>query len=310
MNQIEVKILSGSITKDGVKITTFELLYHRFFHAEFMTHKVISKNAASSRAIPTFKLLELVQTAPMLPVSIGKNKSGMQAEEDLEEDISNKFIEMWKELGVKVAIDVKAMQDLGAHKQIVNRPLEAWLPIRVVATATDWENFFDLRDSKYAQPEFGQLAKMMKEAISNYEYNLLNSDEWHLPYVSDEDKDYVNSITSTVNEYWNILCALSASRCARVSHALGGLSKKTISDEIEKGKELFAVKHMSPFEHQAKPWNVTEHIDKQFSFEENLHELTKWLSTPNSMAPSWADVRNLRGWRPLRSFIERNEITM
>lgn len=307
-NQIEVKILAGSVTEDGAKITTFELLYHRFFHSEFMTHKVISKNAASSRAIPTIKLLDLVQKQPMLPISVGKNRSGMQADEDLEEEISNKFMEMWKDLGVKVATDVKIMQELGAHKQIVNRPLEAWLPIRVVATATDWDNFFELRDSQYAQPEFGLLARLMKEAITNYEYTLVKDNEWHLPYITIDDVHYVSNNTIYKDIKWETLCALSAGRSARVSHALGGLSTKTIDEEIAKGKELCAVEHMSPFEHQATPWNVTRKaaLSSKSNFDKLL-ELTQWLSTPNSTAPTWADVRNLRGWRPLRSFIEHNE---
>lgn len=310
MSQIEVKILAGSKTREGTKITTFLLLYHRFFHSEFMTHKVISKNAASSRAIPTSKLLDLVEKDPMLPVSVGKNKSGMQASEELEKEISDRFIELWKELGVKVAADVKVMQELGPHKQIVNRPLEAWLPIKVVATATDWENFFELRDSEYAQPEFGLLAKMMRQAMDEYEYKELQDNEWHLPYIASEDKEYVSSIAPVADEYWKILCSLSAGRCARVTHALGGLSKKDIDEEINKGRELFILKHMSPFEHQAKPWNVSDKIDLNFSYRDNLNALTTWLSTPNSLPPAWADVRNLRGWRPLRSFIERSEIIL
>lgn len=317
-NQIEVKILAGSVSKNGAKLTTFELFYHRYMHSEFNTHKVISKNAASSRAIPTNKLLELVTTTPMFPVSVGKNKAGMQAEENLEEEISNKFMSMWKELGIKVAADVKIMQELGAHKQIVNRPLEAWLPIRVIATATDWDNFYDLRDSTFAQPEFALLAKMMREVQSTYTYKLLKDDEWHLPYVVLEDIQYVEKNAHHSESVENTLAAISAARCARVSHAIGGLSRKEIAEEIEKGRELFRIKHMSPFEHQAKPWDVTNVIlksrDNKTDFEltdkELLFELTDWLSTPNSMAPAWADVRNLRGWRPLRSFIERNEIEL
>ena len=317
MSQIEVKILADSVSLSGARLTTFELFYHRYFHSEVLTHRVISKNAASSRAIPSSKLLEVVENSPMLPISVGKNQAGMQATQDLEQDLADKFINEWKALGHTVAAGVKVLQDLGAHKQIVNRPLEAWLPIRVVATATDWDNFFELRDSKYAQPEFADLAKKMRHALAENNPTQLKVGEWHLPYVTVDDRNFVLSgmIEYVAAKYWYTLCALSASRCARVSHAIGGLSKKDIADEIEKGRELFAVKHMSPFEHIATPWDVAEACHKVIATNPigasgALDELTHWLSVPNSKCPEWADVRNLRGWRQLRSFIEYGSIEL
>lgn len=313
--QIEVKILADSIAPNGARLTTFELFYHRYFHAEFMTHRMISKNAASSRAIPSGKLLEVVDTNPMLPVSVGKNQAGMQASQDLEDSLAREFIDHWKALGKAVAVGVRVLQDLGAHKQIVNRPLEAWLPIRVVATGTDWDNFFELRDSVYAQPEFAQLAKQMRAELGNSIPIQLGTDDWHVPYITTDDRNYVLSKMERYSHrtYWTTLCALSAARCARVSHAIGGLSDKTVDEEIEKGRELFRVKHMSPFEHVAAPWNVSSVIGAEIANGRGdlaLADLTDWLSTPNARCPEWADVRNLRGWRQLRSFIEYGSIVL
>lgn len=315
MSQIKVKILADSISNTNARITTFELVYHRFFHSELMTHRVFSRGAASSRAIPSSKLLEIVETDPMLPISIGKNRPGMQASEELEESIAEEFIKQWKELGKQVAVGVKILQDLGAHKQIVNRPLEAWLPIKTVLTSTEFDNFFELRNSVYAQPEFGYLAKTMKECLDNSTPQLLRENEWHLPYITDSDKEYVLSTVTENNEklYWSTLCSLSAARCARVSHAIGGLSKKEIWDEIEKGRELFKNKHMSPFEHQATPWNVLSKAKEYsdiYTESDLLKQLCYWLSTPNSICPEWIDVRNFRGWRQLRSFIEHNTMQL
>lgn len=302
-NQIEVKIVADSVSETGARITTFECSYHRFFHSEMMTHRVFSRNAASSRAIPTVKLVEIVKSAPMLPVSLGANKPGMQADEKQIDD-SELFIEDWKKLGISIAEKVSDMTKYGAHKQIINRPLEAFLPIKIVLTSTEWNNFFELRDSEFAQPEFHQLAKMMKLELSRSSPRELQEDEWHLPYITEDDLRYVSENTSEYEEYSKMLCEISASRCARVSHAIGGLSKKSIEEEIKKGRELVSLKHMSPFEHIATPWDVT---DKYYKDIATITSLTDYLSTPDSVCPAWADVRNFRGWRQLRSFIEHNE---
>lgn len=310
MSQIEVKVLADSVSESGARLTTFELYYHRYFHSEFMTHRMLSKNAASSRAIPSDKLLEVVETSPMVPVSVGANQPGMQASNEVDATIADEFIKQWKELNMQVAVGVKSLHALGAHKQIVNRPLEAWLPIRVVVTGTDWTNFFDLRDSIYAQPEFAELAKQMRSAMQESTPVELQDGQWHLPYVSEEDRQYVRSIADG-GVYWKTLCALSAARCGRVSHAIGGLSTKSITDEIDKGRELFKLKHMSPFEHVATPWNVTvEAWAACPDTDDALDALTHWLNTPNSVCPEWADVRNLRGWRQFRSFVEHQSMEL
>lgn len=318
MPDIEVKVLAASKASNETyktSIVTFELLYPRYIHAELMTHRVFSRNAASSRAIPTYKLIELVETDPVVPLFIGKNQPGMQAEEELDEEAKREFIKEWVNTGKMVAEKARELLQLNVHKQTINRMLEPWLPIRVVLTATDFKNFFELRDSPYAQPEIQVLARKMKKAIEETEFKELSKNEWHLPYITDEDKEFVEenyknsgymrlNLSNDIIYYKDaILAILSAARCARVSHALGGLSKKTIEEEIKKGMELYKNKHMSPFEHQAKPWFVDEMYHDIFEW-----DFVEYFNTPDSMASSWFDVRNLRGWRSLRSFIEQGEV--
>lgn len=305
MSEIEVKILAASayiIEEFTSSIVTFEVLYPRIIHSEFMTHRMLSKNAASSRAIPTNKYVELVENDPVSPLSVGKNKPGMQASEELSEEDKKEFLKEWADTGAYVANKVKSLlKKFGVHKQTVNRMLEPWLPIRVVVTGTDWENFFLLRDSEYAQPEFQVLARKMREAMNSAEFKVLQKGDWHLPYITKEDIEYINE-NYEEDRVKETMCLLSAARCARVSHAIGGLSKKSIEEEIEKGLELYRVRHMSPFEHQATPWVIDERDFKLFG-----DELLYHLQTPDSLAPSWCDMRNLRGWRNLRSFIEHEE---
>lgn len=307
--QIEVKVLADSISEGGARLTTFELLYPRFIHSEFMTHRLASKNAASSRAIPSNKLLDIVENDPVLPVSIGKNQAGMQASQELDSSIADKFIEQWTTLAKLVANGVKGLQELGAHKQIVNRPLEAYLPIRVVTTGTDWENFFFLRNHHMAQPEFQVLARLMKQAMDESVPVKLANGEWHLPYITTEDTEFVSQ---NYEDFIKAIQAVSVARCARVSHALGGLSAKSIQEEVNKGFELMALRenepsHLSPLEHIATPWNVSNEIIDPIA---QIEALAYWLSTPNSICPTWADVKNFRGWRQLRSFIEHKEIVV
>jgi thymidylate synthase ThyX len=240
----EVKIIEDTVGY-GRRLTTFQLRYPRFIHSELMTHRVFSRNASSSRAIPTAKLLEMVKIDPAMPVYWGKNQSGMQANEELDEETKQKAIQVWLETRDLVVEQTKKMIDLGVHKQIANRMLEPWHYIHVVLTATEFENFFELRCHKDAQPEIKELADMMRN-----EYNKMSvtksCDEhwWHLPYVTQEERDQ-HSLTD--------LLKISTARCARVSY----MNHDGTATDIEKDRKLHDMlvvaqpPHMSPAEHQA-----------------------------------------------------------
>ena len=80
---IKAKVICDSISPSGVRLTTLELQYHRFVHSEMMTHRMLSRNASSSRAIPVEKMLKQVAENPAMPIHWGKNQAGMQAREEL-----------------------------------------------------------------------------------------------------------------------------------------------------------------------------------------------------------------------------------
>lgn len=318
MSLINVSLVKGSKYEhnDSVKkIATFELVYPRFIHAELMTHRVFSRNAASSRAIPTSKLLEMVKNEPIIPEKVGYNKPGMQAQEYLEGKQYEEFREIWKTIAKDVVKGLEELQKLNIHKQTINRALEPWLPIKTLVTSTEWQNFFYLRDSEYAQPEIAQLAKEMKEIYYNSGFKELNGDfnyldinSWHIPYIEESDVEFANEfISHTDKPKLFILLMLSAARCARVSYAIGGISKKTKEQEYEKALELFKNKHLSVFEHQAHKHSV-ELIVKSLLDKEKINSLIKYarhLDTPESQCESWFDVRNLRGYRSFRVLVER-----
>jgi len=244
----EVKRVYDSVSSGGSRLTTFSLKYPRFIHAEFMTHRMFSRNASSSRAIPVNKIIQQVIDDPAMPVYWGSNKPGMQAGEEVSETMRAMSKEEWlrgRDNAVKTA---RLMNELGLHKQIVNRVLEPWHHIHVVVTATDWGNFFNLRCHPDAQPEIKVLAEMMRDVYydSNWMTPPRGEDEWHLPFVQWEE---LTSDEFSLDD----LQKISVARCARVSYMNHDGSNPDPAKDIALHDMLLASGHMSPFEHQGKP---------------------------------------------------------
>ena len=261
---ITAKVICDSQPKTGTRITTLELEYPRFIHSEFMTHRMFSRNASSSRAIPVAKMIQAVIDNPAMPIHWGKNQSGMQAREQLEDRYQLQAQLLWLAARDSAVEHAKTMMALGAHKQIVNRILEPFTHIRVIVTATNFANFFALRDHEDAQPEIRELAVAMKKAIEESTPQLLGIGEWHLPYLDAEDfkNIYVhlkeNNITRhdpAQHQIWMMACAVSAARCARVSYLTHDGERPTLQKDLELYRHLVNANppHMSPCEHQATP---------------------------------------------------------
>ena len=83
---ISAKVICDSINEQGVRLTTFEIEYPRFILAELNTHRQLSRNSSSSRAIPIKKMLSTVDDNMAVPVYWGNAKSGMQADGEVNED--------------------------------------------------------------------------------------------------------------------------------------------------------------------------------------------------------------------------------
>lgn len=252
MSGFYATVICDSITERGERITTMELCYPRFIHSEFMTHRVFSRNAASSRAIPIAKMIEQVRTNPAGPVWWGKNQPGMQAREELD-DVHKPLAQMvWRHAAEAAVEYAKDMERLGVHKQIVNRLLEPWMWMKTIVTATEWQNFFDLRCHPDAQPEFQHLAHMVREAYYNHRPSELSEGQWHLPY-------FTLPITTPADLEVAIKC--SVARCARVSYLTHDGQQPDIRKDIDLHNKLVGSvpKHASPAEHQATPallkWN-------------------------------------------------------
>ncbi len=262
---IEAKIIADSRSESGVRLTTFQLVYPRFIHAEFMTHRVFSRNASSSRAIPVAKMIEQVRTNPAMPVHWGQNQPGMQANAEIQHVGAAK--DQWVRAAKEAADIAEEMTKIGLHKQVANRILEPFQWIHVVVTATEWDNFFVLRAHKDAQPEIQELAVKMKKAMDDSTPRLLRMDEWHLPYVLPSEIAGVKEIISPNLRLscMSELIKVSAARCARVSYLKHDGSAPNLMEDLALYDRLVGSEpiHASPIEHQARPMPV-EHRDAFF----------------------------------------------
>jgi thymidylate synthase ThyX len=249
------KILKDSISYEGHRLTTFEVTFPRIVLAEFNTHRVFSRNSASSRAIPVSKMLARVVEDPFIPTYWGKNQKGMQAVEELSPEAQTRACSEWLLARDNAVAVVKRLQmpDIDLHKQIANRLLEPWLWHTVIVTGTEWINFFALRDNKMAQPEISTPARMMRQF-----YETAKPEKpykgWHLPLVFDEDKEEVFAKCESSDAALEMLVKISCARCARVSY-LTHDGKRDLSEDIALHDKLLVSGHMSPLEHAARVRN-------------------------------------------------------
>jgi len=244
---IKAEIIADSVCPyHDTRLTTFVLKYHRFVHAELMTHRDFSRNASSSRAIPVEKMIAWTQEEPAIPVEWGKNTKGMQAKELLTAEDASAAERIWLEARDDAIRHTKRLLELGVHKQIANRVLEPWHDITVIVTATRYQNWFSLRDHKDAQPEIKHLAGVMRDLFLASKPNTLREGEWHLPFI--RPGEYTDN---TVGD----LVKMSVARCARVSYKNHDGTTPDKSKDIALHDSLVVARplHASPAEHQATP---------------------------------------------------------
>ena len=262
MSHITAKVIQDS-THNQKRITTLELEYPRFIHAELLTHRQFSRNSASSRAIPVERMMDLLDSQLAIPTHWGKNQPGMSAKEEITE-IAQAKTEWWA-AAQRAKEASKGLLELGVHKQIANRVTEPFQTIKVVLTATEFQNWFDLRAHPDAQPEIQELAYQMCRAMKGSEPLQLLQGDWHVPYV--------DRVVESGQIYYKVggehcerqqARMVSASCCAQVSYRRLDQSLEkalSIAQKLVSGRPW----HASPFEHQARPMisNLEPHIWEQ-----------------------------------------------
>jgi thymidylate synthase ThyX len=269
------RIVADTMGEHGARITTFEVVMPRMILPEFNTHRVLAKSAASSRAIPVAKRIAMLKTDCFVPDQIGRNRPGMQATELLDENANEQARAIWIKTAEAAIAGAEAMAALNTHKQHANRILEPWSWVRVCVTATEWENFWWLRVSPDAQPEFEALAKLMREVYFAGQPVRANH---HLPYIDDKTR----ALGLTITDLYHI----SAARCARVSYQTFEGKPSDLDDDLELCSKLVKSGHLSPFDHPAMADMV------------EISEEGAYWSDPDAHRQYW-------GWIPYRVDIEQ-----
>ena len=306
---ITAKVVCDSISEQGIRLTTFEIEYPRFIHGEFMTHRALSKNSSSSRAIPIQKMLDQIESNMAIPIYWGKNKSGMQAVEEVSKFDEAKSVLNWERSFNYTKERVLDMVDIGLHKQVPNRLTEPFQMMKVVVTGTDWDNFFNLRIHPDAQPEICMLAYKIYKAMEESYPVKLKAGDWHLPYVGfeywgDDPKYFITKVSNDddqsygmkYEEYLSLEDAIkiSASCCAQVSYRNTDMS-------LEKAGKIFNmliksdVLHASCFEHLATPIRSQEGVINGWDF---------GITHRNKSGQLFSG--NLRGWISYRQQLQDN----
>jgi hypothetical protein len=298
---ITARILADSVSPDGVRMTTMEIEYPRFILAELNTHRMLSKNSASSRAIPVKAMHQHMTENPAQPVHWGKNRPGMQAKEELTDNNLADAKFMWQRAQQDAMHWAQQMAErVGLHKQVANRITEPWMIMKTVISGTEWANFWWLRAHADAQPEIHELATKMFTEYNRSSPQLLRPGEWHLPYVkshrlSSGELIYLDATdTPITTEQAKII---SASCCAQVSY-------RKSDDSYEKAHKIFKQLiesqpcHASPVEHQATPMESWAYETAQ----DDPQHLREYGYTHMTMdGELWSG--NLRGWIQFRKTI-------
>lgn len=253
--RISARVIADSINPDGQRLTTVEVTFNRYILAELNTHRDLSRNSASSRAVPVKRIMRQVWSDPALPISWGANQAGMQARSELagwRRRLARRLFLLARIPALAVAW---MLTRVGLHKQVVNRILEPWVWHTAIVSATEWENFFRLRLHPDAQPEFQELARCMRAALDSSIPQPLGWGAWHTPYIMWEDHEASWTLgREEQSDLFPDVVFMSVARCAAVSYVRQG-EKRDPRKDIELSIRLRSSGHWSPFEHvaQAEP---------------------------------------------------------
>lgn len=281
---IVARVVADSTNPNGVRLVTFELEYPRMIHAEVLVHRTLSRNASSSRAVPTLKAVEHVRNNLAMPVFFGLNQRGMSSSK--EHPNREACEKAWKHFANTVCDGVEALASENLHKQIAARPLEPFQKMKSIVSATDLNNFFWLRDDADAQPEIQTLARVMKQAMQESRSVELSVGDWHTPYWGE---GYVLKNDADIEKAKRT----SVSCVAQVSY-------RNLDDSEEKTDKIFNMlikadkMHASPLESVCSP---IPDFDWQKEWPEGVTHINR-NKEPYS--------GNMRGWLQWRNLFENN----
>jgi thymidylate synthase ThyX len=217
-----------------------------------------------------------------------KDHSGMQG---------NEYFTGWKVsvirffwlLASKFAIvSALILNKLGLTKQLVNRILEPFMWHTVILSGTEFENFFSLRCSEFADIHIQKLAYEMLEAYNASDPVLLKEGEWHVPFGDKIDDDKVSEIAfaerGNRDELYEIIknaikIKIAIARCARVSYTVVGEEGKpdNYDNDVKLFNRLEKSGHYSPFEHAGRAMIESEfNMKSSFNADDGVYGTWGW----------------------------------
>jgi thymidylate synthase ThyX len=317
---IQAVVVADSITKKGDRLTTFIVTFPRIILAEVMTHRMFSRNSASSRAIPFDKMVKSVQENPFIPIAWQKDHKGMQGSEYWTTDIDKLELE-WLQARNKAVFQAQTLADAGVTKQLCNRLLEPfmWHTVIITSGKEGLENFFNLRNHEAAEIHIQELAKRMLEVYNESIPKQLQTGEWHIPFSDNIDLEKLplspvdltdgDMYKRNQDRWYNpFKIKVSTARCARVSYTVVGEEGKepNYENDIKLHDRLVESGHWSPFEHCAKAMSDEEYQ----SYRKGKHEVTLmdnsenkyWFIEDESGELGWCN--NFKGFIQYRYLIE------
>lgn len=228
----------------GKRVATFVVAIPKFIQAHINSHRALSRNSGSSRAMPLKIVRERVLKNPFIPVEFAKNRPGMRGGVLFSDTKQAMLRSLWLGARIIPCFIHWFFEKAGLHKEIANRVIEPWMFVEVIITATEWNNFINLRGDDAAQPEIQIVAKEIKNLLEISKPEKLEVGEWHTPFISVSDKENVSQ---------EDILKISAARCARVSYKLYDGQVSNLEKDKALCDQLISQGHWSPFEHIATP---------------------------------------------------------
>lgn len=237
---IETEILADSVNEAGDRLTTFRLKYPMAIHSQVMTHRVFSRNARSRRAMNPERFADDCDWSPEFygPAEEGSKMHAGPIAGYLRQDVRG----VWSQAIEDAKLRAHEIEAWGAHRFFANVLVSPFAHTDVVLSSTKWAGFFEQRISPAAEPHLRQLALLMHSRLAESVPVLMPSHGWHLPMISADEMSQHRT---------EVLCYISAGRCARVSY--GPNMVRNWEEDYKLGLGLFDAGHWSPFEHQARP---------------------------------------------------------
>lgn len=294
------------------RLLSMVVRFPRCILSEINTHRVFSRNSASSRARALSTTVREIMEDPYIPL-FTRNQRGMHGRyvssahrkhateqwlQARDHAVAGTLNMLLYDGGPESVVDAGSIRDrweewvdlyyqkyksddptvLSVHKQNSNRLLEPFMWHEAIISSTYWGNFFDLRDHEEAQPEIRAIARLMRVAA---ESSVPQSSWVHAPF---SEEAYAQSSAEgsekfpvdTVEDFWKSYRDVfmdSAGDCARVSYASKLETGSTASRKL--GERLLSAGHMSPFEHVAVPAALLSHIGVEGYSSDNFSE--KWV---------------------------------